>query len=114
MPSPMVVGIFEFTMMRTGDGLDPKDGLDLKALKVAMFGLTGSLPDVLWDGFYNGDKVDADGNLLPEYAICVDNGDATVLNADLPNGSADIVVGAAQHDCGHDKLPAVKLEAPLG
>jgi parallel beta-helix repeat protein len=110
-PYPETIYIYNNRM--SGGGSSP-DGLDLKALKVAMFGLTGSLPDVLWDGFYNADKVDADGNLLPEYAICVDNGDATVLNADLPNGSADIVVGAAQHDCGHDKLPAVKLEAPLG
>ena len=41
-----------------------------------MFGLTGSLPDVLWDGYVNTDKLDAEGNLLPEFAICVDNGDA--------------------------------------
>ncbi len=79
-----------------------------------MFGLNGSLPDVLWDGYFNADKADADGNLLPEYAICVDNGVAEVLNADLPNNSAEIVVGAAQHRCNHEKLPAVVLEAPLG
>lgn len=97
----------------SGGGSSP-DGLDLKALKVALFGLNGSLPDVLWDGFYNADKVDAEGSLLPDYAICVDNGDAQVLNADLPNDSADIVVGARQHDCRHEKLPAVVLEAPLG
>ena len=97
----------------SGGGSSP-DGLDLKALKVAMFGLTGSLPDVLWDGFVNAEKVDADGNLLPKYAICVDNGAAEVLNADLPNDSSDIVVGASQHNCQHDKLPAVVLAAPLG
>lgn len=97
----------------SGGGSSP-DGLDLKALKVAMFGLTGSLPDVLWDGYFNVDKVDVDGNLLTEYAICVDNDGAQVLNADLPNGSADIVVGAAQHSCQHEKLPPVVLAAPLG
>ena len=79
-----------------------------------MFGLTGSLTDVLWDGFYNADKADAEGNLLPDYAICIDNGEAELLNADLPNNSADIVVGAEQHSCSHEKLPAVVLEAPLG
>jgi hypothetical protein len=79
-----------------------------------MFGLNGSLPDVLWDGFVNPDKVDADGNLIPEYAICVDNGDAEILNADLANGSDNIVVGAAQHRCQHEKLPPVLLAAPLG
>jgi hypothetical protein len=105
--------IFIYGNRMSGGGSSP-DGLDLKALKVAMFGLGGSLPDVLWDGYFNSDKVDADGNLLPEYAICVDNGEAEVLNADLPNGSSDIVVGAEQHDCSHEKLPAVVLEAPLG
>ncbi|NOR36246.1 MAG: hypothetical protein GQ577_05810 [Woeseiaceae bacterium] len=97
----------------SGGGSSP-DGLDLKALKVAMFGLSGSLPDVLWDGYFNAEKVDSDGNLLTEYAICVDNDGAQVLNADLPNGSANIIVGAAQHSCQHDKLPAVVLEAPPG
>jgi parallel beta-helix repeat protein len=110
-PYPETIYIYGNRM--SGGGSSP-DGLDLKALKVAMFGLSGSLPDVLWDGFYNADKADAEGNLLPEYAICVDNGEAEVLNADLPNGSADIVVGAGQHSCRHEKLPAVVLEAPLG
>ena len=105
--------IFIYNNRMSGGGSSP-DGLDLKALKVAMFGLNGSLPDVLWDGYFNNEKADADGNLLPEYAICVDNGAAEVLNADLPNDSADIVVGAGQHRCNHEKLPPVVLEAPLG
>ncbi|MGA8205374.1 MAG: parallel beta-helix domain-containing protein [Woeseiaceae bacterium] len=97
----------------SGGGTSP-DGLDLKALKIAMFGLSGHFPDILWDGYYNAGKADADGNLLPEYAICVDNGDARVLNADLPHGSDNITVGGKQHDCRQDALPAVELEAPLG
>ena len=110
-PYPETIYIYDNRL--SGGGSSP-DGLDLKALKVAMFGLTGSLPDVLWDGYYNPEKVDADGNLLPEYAICVDNGESEVLNADLANNSDNIVVGAAQHSCSHEKLPAVVLEAPLG
>ena len=110
-PYPETIYIYNNRM--SGGGSSP-DGIELKALKVAMFGLGGSLPDVLWDGFYNSDKADVDGNLLPDYAICVDNGDAEVLNADLPNDSSDIIVGATQHSCNHDKLPAVILEAPLG
>ena len=110
-PYPETIYIYDNRM--SGGGSSP-DGLDLKALKVAMFGLTGSLPDVLWDGYFNADKADADGNLFPDYAICLDNGDAQVLNADLPNGSSDIVVGAEQHSCGHEKLAPVVLEAPLG
>lgn len=110
---PYPESIYIYGNRFSGGGSSP-DGLDLKALKVAMFGLSGSLPDVLWDGYYNAEHADADGNLLADYAICIDNGDASVLNADLANGSDNIVVGAAQHACRHDKLPAVQLAAPLG
>lgn len=48
MPSPMVIGIFEFTMMRTGNGLDPKGWAEL-------FGKY--LPGALYAGnFSNGEK----------------------------------------------------------
>jgi parallel beta-helix repeat protein len=96
-----------------GGGSSP-EGLDLKALKLALFGLGGSFPDVLWDGYVNPDKLDADGKLRSEFAICVNNGAAEVLNADLPNGSDHIVVGDNQHHCEHEKLPAVVLSPPLG
>ena len=109
---PFPEAIFIYGNRFSGGGGSP-DGLDLKALRVAMFGLKGSFPDVLWDGFANADKLDENGNLMPEYAICVDNGDAEVLNADLGNGSENIVVGDEQHRCAHEKLPAVQLAAPL-
>lgn len=96
-----------------GGGSSP-DGLDLKALKVAMFGLNGRFPDVLWDGYVNPAKLDANGKLRAEFAICVNNGAAEVLNADLPNGSDNIVVGDLQHRCEQEKLPAVTLAPPLG
>jgi hypothetical protein len=51
--------------------------------------------------------------LLPEFAICVDNGDAEVLNVDLGNGSDNIVVGETQHDCRHTKLAPVELAGAL-
>jgi hypothetical protein len=95
-----------------GGGSSP-EGLDLKALKIAKFGLTGSFPDVLWDGYVNSDKARDDGALLPEYAICVDNGDAEVMNVDLGNGSDNIVVGSAEHNCQHEKLPEIVLDPPL-
>jgi parallel beta-helix repeat protein len=95
-----------------GGGSSP-EGLDLKALKLAKFGLGGSFPDVLWDGYVNSEKADAAGVLLPEFAICVDNGDAEVLNVDLGNGSDNIVVGSAEHDCQHERLQPVVLRPPL-
>ncbi len=104
--------IYVYNNRFSGGGSSP-DGLELKALKVAMFGLNGSFPDILWDGYANPEKVDADGRLLAEHAICVNNGSAQVLNADLPNGSDNIVVGDQQHHCEHIKLPAVVLAAPL-
>lgn len=97
----------------SGGGSSP-DGLDLKALKVAMFGLTGSFPDVIWDGYVNPDSLGDDGKLLEELAICIDNEGAELLNVDLGNDSANIVVGEAQHDCQHEKLPPVMLQPPLG
>jgi parallel beta-helix repeat protein len=109
-PYPETIFIHDNEM--SGGGSSP-DGLDLKALKVAMFGLNGSLPDILWDGYVNAKKADADGNLLAEYAICVDNDGAEVLNADLANGSDNIVVGAEQHNCRHESLAAVVLASPL-
>lgn len=109
---PYPEAIYVYDNRFSGGGTSP-DGLDLKALKVAMFGLNGSFPDVLWDGYANPEKVDAQGKLLPDHAICVKNGGAEVLNADLPNGSDNIVVGEVQHDCEHEKLPPVVLAAPL-
>lgn len=109
-PYPEVIYIYDNRF--SGGGSAP-DGLDLKALKVALFGLRGNLPDILWDGYANENKVDADGDLRPEFAICVDNDDAVVLNADLGNNSDNIVVGEEQHRCRHEKLPPVALTAPL-
>ena len=109
-PYPETIYVYGNRM--SGGGSSP-DGLDLKALKVAMFGLNGAFPDVLWDGYVNPEKADANGVLAAEYAICIRNGGAEVLNADLPNGSDNIVVGHQQHDCEHPKLPAVVLAAPL-
>ena len=109
-PYPEAIYIYENEM--SGGGTSP-DGLDLKALKVATFGIGGAFPDVIWDGFVNADKVDGDGRLMPEYAICVDNGNSEVLNVDMGNGHENIVVGDEQHRCQHEKLTPVELAPPL-
>jgi parallel beta-helix repeat protein len=80
----------------TGGGSSP-DGLDLKTLKVAMYGLGGHLPDILWDGYVNKDRK-VDGKAVgPE--ICIDNGAAHVLNADGPGGYKNPVDDAAPFKC---------------
>src|SRR5690606_9550002 len=62
---------------RFSGGGDSPDGLDMKALKVAMFGLRGSFPDVFWDGYANDERAEG-----PQ--ICV-QGASGVVNADGPN-----------------------------
>jgi parallel beta-helix repeat protein len=65
---------------RFAGGGDSPDGMDLKVLKTAMFGLTGRFPDVLWDGYVDPKRAD-----VPEERLCVDATASGVLNADGPN-----------------------------
>jgi parallel beta-helix repeat protein len=85
-------------------GGDAPDG-QLALLKVAMFGLKGRLPDVLWDGWTNP-KVKS-----PE--ICVDNGAAEVLNIDGPNKFANPKLETAFRCQPKTRLPAIVLTGAL-
>ena len=87
---------------RFSGGGDSPDGLDLKALKVAMFGLNGHFPDVLWDGYANDKRAQG-----PQ--ICV-LGASGMLNADGPNKNRDPKSDAKPFDCKLDPLPAVELK----
>lgn len=69
---------------RFAPGGGKPDGMDLQALRVALFGVTGALPDVVWDGYVDAAKFVA-GKPDPALGVCVDNGAAKVLNADGPN-----------------------------
>jgi parallel beta-helix repeat protein len=104
---PFPKGIFVYGNRFKGGG-DSPDGLDLKALKLAMFGLNGRLPDVLWDGFLDSKSL-VDG--LPPAAerICVQNGDSEVLNADGPNKYKNPKVDKTFFKCELPKLAAVDL-----
>ncbi len=90
----------------TGGGSSP-DGLDLTALKVAMFGLTGSLPDVLFDGYIDDSKF-VDGEMPAALRICIGD-DVEVLNADAPNGFSSPRVDTENYQCELPSLPAVEL-----
>ncbi|MBF6022420.1 parallel beta-helix domain-containing protein [Lysobacter niastensis] len=83
-------------------GGDKPDGLDLKALKVAMFGLNGRLPDVLWDGYYNTKRAGG-----PQ--MCVDNGTAATLNADGPEKYKNPRMVTDEVRCKLPALPTVTL-----
>jgi len=105
-PYPETIYIYD---NRFSGGGESPDGIELKALKVALFGLNGSFPDVLWDGFVNSEKTDANGHLEPEFAICIDDDNVQVLNADLANDSDNITTDSTQHRCKHAKIPPVVL-----
>jgi len=88
-------------------GGDKPDGLDLKALRVAMFGLSGHLPDVLWDGYVNTAR--------PGGAqVCIDNGAAETLNADGPNKYKNPSLVTEAVRCKLPPLPVVTMPGDLG
>ncbi len=91
-----------------GGGNSP-DGDELKQLRVALFGETGRLPDVLFDGYVDRAKF-VNGAQPDALRICVT--DAEVLNADAPNGYASPRVEGEAHACELPPLSPVKL--PLG
>lgn len=87
---------------RLSGGGDAPDGLDLKALKIALFGLNGRLPDVLWDGFANA-------GLAGGAQICLRDVSG-VVNADGPNGFKNPNTDAAPFACQLAPLPQVDLK----
>lgn len=96
---------------RFGPGGDSPDNLELKALKLAKFGLNGRLPDILWDGYVNPAKL-VDGKLPATLGICVDNGEATLINVDGPNGYKTISTDMSAHRCTLPRLPEIVLGTP--
>lgn len=104
-PYPEKIFVYDNTFEGGGDN---PDGLDLQALKLAIAGPMGSMPDVLWDGYI---APEAGG---PQDVLCVQNGEAKVLNVDGPNGNKNArIVDNGDHDCSFEKLAAVTLTGPL-
>ncbi|MEO1136489.1 MAG: parallel beta-helix domain-containing protein, partial [Pseudomonadota bacterium] len=104
---PYPAGIYVYGNRFEGGGDNP-DGLDLQALKLAVSGPLGSLPDVLWDGY-------VDPALSgPADVLCVQNGEAQILNVDSPNDNKNPRIAEdGLHDCAFEKLPAVSLTGAL-
>jgi len=94
---------------RFSGGGDSPDGLDWKALKVSMFGLSGHFPDVLWDGFVDA-KAQVNGQYPAEQRICVKNGEVEVLNVDGPNKFSNPKVFKDEFHCELPPLAAVELK----
>ena len=90
---------------RLSGGGDKPDGMDLKAAKTMMFGMSGRFPHVLWDGYA------PDGR---DPMICVADETVEVLNADMANGSADMRVERAPFACDLPRLSEVSLSTDSG
>ena len=106
-PYPRAIFVYD---NRFSGGGDSPDGLDLKTLKVAMFGLNGHFPDILWDG-YRDEKNLVKGMPPAEERICIKNGSVVVLNADGPHKYKNPSTDAAYYQCELPKLPAIELRS---
>ncbi|KQO02518.1 MULTISPECIES: parallel beta-helix domain-containing protein [Stenotrophomonas] len=87
---------------RLSGGGDSPDRMDFKALKVAMYGLTGHFPDVLFDGYVNPQRREG-----PQICLRDVSG---VLNADGPGGYKNPSKDAKPYDCALPSLPAIDLK----
>lgn len=104
---PYPEGIYIAGNRMGGGGKDP-DGLQFQALKVAMFGLTGALPDVIWDGYADPAKM-VDGKTPDALRLCVENDGAELINVDGPNANKAPRLATAEHACALPRLPEVTL-----
>jgi len=100
--NPYPKGIYVYSNRFKGGGNAP-DGLKLKTLKAAVYGINGSFPDVLWDGY-----VDSKEQVPPNDRICVQDASG-VLNADGPHGYKNPSTDAKPFQCSLPKLPPVTL-----
>jgi parallel beta-helix repeat protein len=105
--NPYPKGIFIYDNRFKGGG-DSPDGMDLKLLKSAVYGITGHFPDVVWDGYVDN-KALVDGLPPASDRICVQNGDIGVLNADGPGGYKNPSTDIKPYQCTLSKLPPVTL-----
>lgn len=104
-PYPLKISIHDNNF--SGGGESP-DHLDLKALKVAKFGLSGSLPDIIWDGAYDREKYSNKADAA-KASLCIYNSKATFANVDLQNDLEGFSTDISAHNCSDFVLEAVTL-----
>ena len=104
--NPYPKGIYVYGNRISGGG-DSPDGLKLKTLKTAVFGLTGKFPDVVWDGY--ADPKDAVNGVPPaDDRICIQDVNG-VLDIDGPHGYKNPSTDTKPYQCTLPKLPPVAL-----
>lgn len=99
-PYPETLFLYSNTFGRGGH--EP-DLAELDAVRRALYGEDGRLPDIVWDGFRNPEKTGS------EFAICVEDPDADLLDLDADDGYANPGVDATAHECRHERLAPVRL-----
>lgn len=104
---PYPESIFIYGNTFTGGG-DAPDTPELQLALQLMFSGEGRLPDIIWDGFYDTEKL-VDGVMPDALRICIDNGDVGILNANGPSGFTEPSTDMAPFECRLDKLPAIDL-----
>ncbi|WP_251359902.1 parallel beta-helix domain-containing protein [Kangiella sp. TOML190] len=104
-PYPQKISIHDNQFI--GGGESP-DHFDLKALKVAKFGLNGALPNIIWDGAYDTKKF-TNKHAGAKATLCIYSSKATFANVDLPNDLQDFSTDRTAHDCQDYQLEAVVL-----
>jgi len=105
---PYPEGIYIYNNTFTGGGESP-DHMELKALKIAKFGLGGSLPDVMWDGAIDSEKM-VDGKLPEALKLCIENEGVGIINVDIQNNYKNITTDISAHQCSLKKLPQIVLD----
>ncbi len=103
-PYPETIYIYGNTF--TGGGDAPVRDV-IEQARITLLGKDGRVPDIVWDGWVDSGK---DGDPASR-SICVNNGDAQVLNVDRPNEGASPFVGLSGHECSHPKLDPVSLDS---
>lgn len=105
--NPYPKGIYVYDNRFKGGGESP-DGMKLKMLKTAVYGMSGKFPDVLWDG-YTDTKSMVNGQPPAEDRICIQGANG-VINADGPNDYKNPSTDTKPYECTLPKLPPVVLE----
>jgi parallel beta-helix repeat protein len=105
--NPYPKGIYVYDN-RFKNGGDAPDGMKLKMLKTAVYGMSGKFPDVLWDGYVDA-KTLVNGLPPDGDRICIQGADG-VLNADGPHDYKNPTTDTKAYQCTLPKLPPVVLD----
>ncbi|MEX2588970.1 MAG: parallel beta-helix domain-containing protein [Chitinophagales bacterium] len=106
-PYPKSISIYNNTISK---GLFQFPTFDNDLGKLLLFKFPFSRPDILFDGFFDPEIEQKDGNYVAPYQICVgENNGAKFANIDAANDFANIITELDQFNCEPTNFPAVRL-----